>query len=155
MLIGSCRKLSKVNSISVLVHSCAVETVEEFKYLGVTFSSGMTLVEHIDKISSKINKRLCLLKRIKHLLSQFARVLYFNSFVLPLFDYRDMIWRDKNNNKLMQRLQILQNKAAKIILGWPVHFSTTDVLRALNWFNLSKRRLYHRCLYFSKCKTVC
>ena len=32
----------------------------------------------------------------------------------------------------MQRLQILQNKAAKIILGWPVYSSATDALRTLN-----------------------
>ena len=79
-------------------------------------------------------------------------MLYFNNFVLPLFDYGDTIWGDKNNDTLMQRLQVLQNKAAKIILGWPVHSSATDALRTLNWFNLSKRRLYHRCLYVFKCK---
>ena len=69
--------------------------------LGVIFSSGMTWTEHIDQISYKINRRLCLLKRIMHLLPQFARVLYFSSFVLPLFDYGDMIWGDKNNDTLM------------------------------------------------------
>ena len=42
MLIGSSRKLSKVTSNSVLVDSCAVEMVAEFKYLSATFSSDMT-----------------------------------------------------------------------------------------------------------------
>ena len=64
--------------------------VEEFEYIGVTFSFDMTRAEHINNISSKINKRLSLLIRIKHILPQSARVLYFNSFVLPLFDYGDM-----------------------------------------------------------------
>ena len=104
------------------------------------------------KYEAKINKRLGLLKRIKHLLPRFARLLYYNSLVLPLFDYGDIIWGDKNNSTLMQSLQILQNKAAKIILDRPVHSSATDALQTLNWLNLSKRRLYHRCLYVFKCK---
>ena len=63
------------------------------------------------------------------------------------------IWfgETRTNDTLMQRLQTLQNKAAKIILGWPVQSSATDALRTLNWFNRSKRRLYPRCLYVFKC----
>ena len=79
-------------------------------------------------------------------------MLYFNSFVLPLFDYGDMIWGDKTKQRRINaRVQVLQNKAAKIILGWPVHSSATGALRTLNWFNLSKGRLYHRYLYVFKC----
>ena len=53
-------------------------------------------------IENRINsdlERLCkwfdnnLLRRIKHLLP----FLYYNSLVLPLFDYSDIIWRGKNN----------------------------------------------------------
>ena len=44
MLIGSSRKLCKVNSISVHVYNSVVEGVEDFKYLGVTFSSVRTYV---------------------------------------------------------------------------------------------------------------
>ena len=102
MLIGSSSKLCKVNSISVHVYNSVVEGVEDFKYLGVTFSSDMTWSDHIDHLSAKINKRLGLLKRIKHLLPRFARLLYYNSLVLPLFDYGDIIWGDKNNSTLMQ-----------------------------------------------------
>ena len=86
-----------------------------------------------------------------YLLPQLFGVLYFKSFVLPLFRYGDMIWGDKNNDTLMRRLPILQNKAA---IDWPIHSSATDALHTLKWFNcnLSKRRLYHRYLYVLKCE---
>lgn len=152
MLIGSKRKLCNVDSISVQVYNNIVEKVEQFKHLGVTFSSDMTWSNHVDQISAKINKRLGLLKRIKHLLPRFARLLFFNSLILPLFDYGDLLWGDKNNVTLMQSLQILQNKAAKVILNRAVHSSASDALETLNWSNLSNRRLYHRCLYIFKSK---
>lgn len=132
MLIGSSRKLCKVNSISVQVYNSAVERFKDFKYFGDTFSSDMTWLHHFNHLFAKINKCLGLLKRIKHLLPQFARLLYYNSLVLPLFDYGDWIWGGKNNSTLMQSLQILQNKATKLLLDHPVHSSNTDALQTLD-----------------------
>ena len=51
----------------------------------------------------------------------------------------------------MNDLQIMQNKAAKIILDRPLHSSATDALVTLKWLNLEQRRFYHRCLYVYKC----
>ena len=63
---------------------------------------------------SKINKKLVLLKRIRYCLPFDARLLFFNSYVLPLFDYADIVWGDRGNSTLM--LQSLHIKAVKIIL---------------------------------------
>ena len=51
----------------------------------------------------------------------------------------------------MAKLQILQNKAAKLILDRPWFSSATSALHELGWKPLSNRRFYHRCLYVFKC----
>ena len=51
----------------------------------------------------------------------------------------------------MNDLQVLQNKAAKIILDRPFHRSATCALATLKWLNLEQRRFYHRCIYVYKC----
>ena len=51
----------------------------------------------------------------------------------------------------MAKLQILQNKAAKLILDRPWFSSATSALHKLGWKPLSNRRFYHRCLYVFKC----
>ena len=48
--------------------------------------------DHIDYICRKISKKLGLLGRIKSCLPLSARIMFFNSFILPLFDYGDIIW---------------------------------------------------------------
>ncbi len=118
MIIGSSRKLSNIDSVTVKVAGSNIERVEEFSYLGITFSTNMTWTEHVNQLCSKISKRLGLLKRIKHLLPRYARLLFYKSLILPLFDYGDLVWGDKNNDVLMGNLQILQNKAAKVILDY-------------------------------------
>ena len=68
----------------------------------------------------------------------------------PLFDYGDPIWGDKGNATLMNDLQLLQNKAAKIILSLSSFYSSTEALKELCWPTLSKHGLFHRCVFVYK-----
>ena len=151
MLIGSDSKLRKLNSLSVFVLGNQLDSVRSFKYLGVVLSSNFTWTEHVEHVISKVNQRLGLLRRIKHLLPYNARLLYYKSLVLPILDYADMVWGDKDNAVLMNNLQVLQNKAAKLVLDKPLYSSVTDALNQLGWLNLKQRWHFHRFLYVYKC----
>ena len=61
-----------------------------------------------------------------------------------MFDYGDIVWGDKSNKCLMDDLQILQNKAAKVILGLPRANFSTEALQTLHWAKLYQRREMHR-----------
>ena len=79
-----------------------------------------------------------------------TRVTLYNTLILPLFDYGDVIWGDKNNETIMLELQILQNKAAKVLLGHPPRSSSTEALRSLDLKSLSARRFFHRRIEIHK-----
>ena len=128
MIIGSNRKLGNISTLALSIFDTDINTGSSFKYLGVVLSTNFTWTDHIEYISIKINKNLGLLRRIKHLLPQQARLLFYNSLVLPMFDYADLVWGDKDNLVLMDELQVLQNKAAKIILDRPLQSSATEAL---------------------------
>ena len=53
----------------------------------------------------------------------------------------------------MSELQILQNKAAKVLLGHPPRSSSTEAPRSLDLKSLSARRFFHRCIAIYKCLT--
>ena len=72
------------------------------------------------------------------MLSRNARILFFNSLILPLI-MPTLFGGDKDNAVLMNNLQLLQNKAAKTILDRPFHSSAADALEALGWLTLEKR----------------
>ena len=76
---------------------------------------------------------------------------FFNSYVLPLFDYADIVWGDRGNSTLMLQLQSLHNKAAKIILDLPIGSSASEALNKLNWKTLARRRAEHRATFIYKC----
>ena len=63
----------------------------------------------------------------------------------------NLVWGDKHNVTLMSSLQVLQNKAAKIILDRPLYSSASDALTTLKWLTLEKRRFQRRCVHVYKC----
>ena len=90
-----------------------------------------------------MNQRIGLLNRIKHLLPLDARVALYNALIRPHFDFADTILGDRDNITLMHDLQVLQNKAAKVILDLPNYASSTDALKTLGWPTFSfKSALY-------------
>ena len=93
----------------VKVEGTFIERTQSFKYLGVTFNKSMSWADHVDAISTKI----------RNVLPLQTRVTLYNTLILPLFDYGDVIWGYKNNETIMSDLQILQNKAAKVLLEYP------------------------------------
>ena len=133
ILIGSPQKISSCNDINLVTDNLSLESTATFKYLSVTINKTMTWGDHVEAISTKINQRLGLLKRIRHLLPLETRITLYNSLVCPLFDYADTISGDKGNTTLVGELQLLENKAAKTILNLPSFSSSREALDALAW----------------------
>ena len=69
----------------------------------------------------------------------------------PFLEYADLVWGDKHNTTLMSSLQVLQNKAAKVVLNRPLYSSSTEALAALKWLPLEKRRFRRSCVHVNKC----
>ena len=119
----------------------------------MTINQYLTWHDHIDQLQSKVAKRLGVLKRIKRLLPVYARKIYVTTMVIPILEYASIVWGDKNNKVLMDSIQVLQNRAAKMVLDRTPHSSSTEALEDLNWVNLTTRRQMKTlplCVQFNK-----
>ncbi|CAB3999980.1 Hypothetical predicted protein [Paramuricea clavata] len=151
VIFGSTRKLNSFREFSLEINAHNLERRDTFKYLGIKLNQNMSWSDQIDALSKKVSQRLGVLRRVKYLLPPHGRLAIYNSLILPLFDYADIVWGDKNNKVLMHNLQVLQNNAARTILDYPKYFSGTEALAQLNWMPLSERRRQHRCIGIYKC----
>ena len=61
MLIGSSRKLSSMNNITIYADVSVLDSIHSFTYLGVTINENLTWQDHVDKIYSKVLSKLSLL----------------------------------------------------------------------------------------------
>ena len=60
------------------------------------------------------------------------------SLVQPYFDYCDVVWGDCSKTRA-DKLQKLQNRAARIITRADYSIRSSDVLNSLEWSNLEER----------------
>ena len=150
MIIAGRQRLAHVEEIELVVNEDTIEQTDSFKYLGVKLNETMDWSDHIDYIQSKVAKRLGLLKRVKHLLPVKSREIMYNTMIQPILDYGDIVWGDRFNETQMDRLQVLQNKAAKIILNQSMYSSSSSALASLGWKTLKVRRRFHRSLFVFK-----
>ena len=90
----------------------------------------LTWHDHIEQLQSKIATRLGVLKRIKHLLPVYARGIYVSTMVISILEYASIVWVYKNNIVLMDSIQVLQNKAAKLAGASDAFFFNPSTFRS-------------------------
>ena len=140
MFIASRQKLSTIpEQPQVLISGNRIERVGTYKCLGLGLDESLTWEYHISTIVSKVSKVLGFLRRLKPLLPRSTLVLIYNSLILPHFDYCSIVW-DNLGKGLGQKLQRLQNRAARIITESDYNVRSSDILTLLNWSNLETRR---------------
>ena len=151
-MIGSSKKIGPGSTLTIQIDMETLENTDSFTYLGITINTNLTWEDHIEKICLSVRRKLNLLKRLKQYLPLFSRLLFFNTLILPYFDYCDIIWGDRDNQSvLMNTLQVLQNNAARIILDMHPNSSATEALKRLSWKPLHQRKLFHRNIFMYKC----
>ena len=84
-----------------------LEKVISCTNLGVIINESLSWGDHVEYIHRKISKRPDVLKRIKHLLPLHTRKLVASCLILPIFDYADLVYGDRNNVTTMNNLQVI------------------------------------------------
>lgn len=144
MIIGKDSNIS--TSLNITIDGTEVEKVNSFKYLGVIVDDQLKFNEHIDYLCKKISKKLGFLRRCSNFLTHWSKLTVFNTIVLPHFSYASTVLYLANKTEI-ERLQVLQNRAMRIILKCSIYTSIDAMLKELNWFKISDLVEIH-CMRF-------
>ena len=114
MLLHSSRK-SPHSSLKLQVADSPVEQVRSFKFLRVVVNDTLTWNDHIDLVCKKVSRHLNLLRRLSWFLPQHLLLLYLKSYILPIFDYCDVVWFGCTKSD-SHRLDLLLNFSCRTVL---------------------------------------
>ncbi len=161
MIIGSRQRLLVHNDhISIEIDGKAIERVYETKSLGLQIDEHLTWARHVENVSKKIASAIGALKRVRQFIDTDTALKIYIALIQPYFDYCSAVW-DGLNITLNDKLQKLQNRAARIItksrydtssselfgkLGW----DTSELFGKLGWDNLLIRRKKHKAILMFK-----
>ena len=84
--------LTLSESIQIYVDNELIRDVENRKLLVITIDKHLTWDQQIDIVSLNINRRITLLKLLSKYVGKQSLNQYYNSYILPIFDFGCMIW---------------------------------------------------------------
>ena len=127
-----------------------IQQTYNHKHLGLTLSKDLRFHSHINDVILKINRAMSSLYPIAKYVPRQILAQIYTTYVQPHYDYCDVVYDKQLTLQDSQRLQTLQNRAARLITGVPFRTPTSKLLQDLGWDKLLTRRLIHRLMtYFN------
>ena len=94
-------------------------------------------------------ERITLMKQLSKYANKDSLKQYYNSYILPIFDYGCLIWSRcsvTNTNRMLK----LQKRAARIILKADIMIPSETMFNKLQWLSFTKRIQYHTYIMMFK-----
>ena len=140
MLVASRQKLSTFPEIpSFSINDHPVQQVSSTKSLGLHIDQNMNWWCHTQNICKKSASALGAIKRIRHLIPFNILINAYDSLVQPYVNYCGVVWSDCGSG-LSEKLQKLQNHAARILMCTNYDSDIDELFRVLSWRKLKYQR---------------
>ena len=150
IIFGIQVQLSKVNRNTFNASGDIVELQSCVKNLGVLFDKSLTFKGHITQVSKSCFHQLRNISHIrKYLTTESARIII-QSFACSRIDGNNSLYYGLPNNQL-QRLQRIQNAAARVLTFRKKFEHITPVLKELHWLPIKYRVKFKILLLTYKC----
>ena len=152
MLIGTRQRLSTLrNHPKPQINGTPIDEVTSAKSLGVLIDSNLSWDEHINKITKKIAQGIGAIKRVRDFLPRTTLHTIYNALVQPHFDYCNVVWGNCGAT-LHDKLQKLQNRAARVLTYSTYDISSSILLKQLGWSDLNHQQEKARATMVFKCR---
>ena len=121
------------------INGKSITRVHKVKSLGLSIDEHLTWKDHVDEIVNEISKTIGALKRVRPFVSVKTALQIYHALIRPYFDYCSSVW-GKCSVTLCDKLQKLQNSAARVITRSSYDVNAKELLISLRQDNLAKRR---------------
>ena len=138
MICGLRQQLTKVITTSITIGDAVIPVVEKAKSLGFILDSSLTLKDHISKLTSSAFFHLKNIKQIRKYLNNDATETLVHAFISSKLDYCNSLFLGLPDVQ-MNRLQSVQNAAARVVTRSPKYCHITPLLVKLHWLPVSYR----------------
>ena len=147
-----CRPRS-LDTDHVCIGSDRVNFTNKAKNLGVILDSCLSMDSHVNQISKVSYLKIRRLGHLRSYLDINEASALASAFILSGLDYCNSLLAGLPNDKL-QKLQRIQNSAARLVLGRLKYVHATPMLRELHWLPIKARIEYKLALTCFKSKSA-
>ena len=99
----------KVHTLLLQMDNTMIDKVLDFNFPGIHFNEQLNWNSHIDKLSVKCFRSLCILNRLKRILTLDIKIILYNSLMLPHLNYGITLWGFKCEIILKLQKKLLES----------------------------------------------
>ena len=141
IVFGSPQQMKKCEDLQLNIGECHIHQVPNAKNLGIFLDSSMSMNRQISRITSTSIFHMRNIKRIRKYLSRDVTEQVVHAFVTSCLDFGNSLLHGIPKGSI-QRLQLLQNAAARVITGTGKFEHITPVLQELHWLPIRYRSIF-------------
>jgi hypothetical protein len=132
MICGSRQTRAKLSNFRISLLGKEIIPVTSAKDLGVILDSGLTFDRHVQATISSCTSRLGQINRVKHCFYKHTLTIIINSLVFSKLYYCSTVLSNTSQTNL-NKVQVVQNFACRIVSGAGKFDHVTPILQALKW----------------------
>ena len=150
IIIAPARHAHKVTIDSIKIGDCLVKSSNTAKNLGATFDDTMCLNQHVSALVKSCYAQLRSIGQARKFLTTAATEKVLHAFLSSRLDNGNALLYGLPDFQI-QRLQRIQNTAARILTRTKKHEHISPVIKSLHWLPISKRIEYKILTLTYKC----
>jgi hypothetical protein len=124
--------------------------ITEVKDLGLFLDSLLSYNKHIQALSSSCISKLGQINRVKHLFDKKTLARIIDTLVVCKINYCSSVWSNTSEGNV-DKIQLIQNYAARIISGVQKFDHISPTISALGWLPIEEHLLYRDTPVMFKC----
>lgn len=136
---------SDVKKIQINLNSNNIQSSQNVRNLGVLFDSEMSMSSHVSMLCKNVYFQLRKIGNIRTFLNENVTKTLVISLILSKLDYCNALLAGLPND-IIQRLQLVQNNAARLVFKKRKYDSVTPLLQELHWLPIKQRIDFKICV---------
>ena len=141
MVISTKGNLIKNNLSCISFEDVSLQISSQAKDLGVTFDSNLAMESHVSAVCRSAYMHLHNIGRVRNCLDQKTAKTLVHALITSRLDYCNSVLYGVSE-KLLHRLQLIQNSAARIVTKSRKRTHITPILKQLHWLPVTYRIQY-------------
>ena len=154
IIVANPRVLNCLSDISLRVGDTIINSRPHVRNLGVEFDSSLNMSHHISTLCRSLNFHLRNLSRVRMFIDDVTCHHAVRALVTSRLDYSNSLLYG-TSKKEINRLQRLQNHAAKLIFNAPKYDHASPYLQELHWLPVMERIEFKILVFVFKYFTGC
>ena len=148
-IASSSHHSKRLELLTLTIDNTTINPVSSVRNLGVTFDNSMSMSQHVTGLCRSINYHIRNITMIRKYLDYDTCHSVVRALVLSRLDYCNSLLTGLKQHDL-NRLQKLQNKAARLIHLKPKYSHVTPLLMDLHWLPVNQRIVFRTALNMYK-----